>query len=325
MHFSSGSGHSGQHVKIEMSDIVDVLVTNLPADTTADELEELYADAGPVRRVAIKRNGRAILHFVLATDAQRCLETMVGRTLRGQVLNLSAYTGEEQQPLSVKQAPVNTRLFRLIIRNLPFGVKEAAVRSVFQDFGRLVEVHLPTKPGPDGPVGRGFGFLQYSSKKEAKEAVDHGNGIEVLGRPVAVDWALGKEFYEAAAPPRKNVAAPSSKPETADAEPQKKRRAAAMAADGDKENATAAGAVEKKRRKAGDTAAGSNEKGDAGGEKKAAEETAAVFVRNIPLEATEEELVQVHGTRAKTRTRTHAQTRPRARSSTHARTLHTHT
>ena len=128
-----------------MSDIVDVLVTNLPADTTADELEELYADAGPVRRVAIKRNGRAILHFVLATDAQRCLETMVGRTLRGQVLNLSAYTGEEKQPLSVKQAPVNTRLFRLIIRNLPFGVKEAAVRSVFQDFGRLVEVH-PHEP-----------------------------------------------------------------------------------------------------------------------------------------------------------------------------------
>ena len=101
--------------------------------------------------------------------------------------------------------------------------------------------------------------------------------------------------------------------------------AVTTAADGDKENATAAGAVEKKRRKAGDTAAGSNEKGDAGGEKKAAEETAAVFVRNIPLEATEEELVQVHGTRANTHTRTHAQTRPRARSSTHARTLHTHT
>lgn len=262
---------------------MDILISNLPADANPDEIEELYADAGPVRRVDIKRNGRAVLHFVLETDAQRCLATMGERKLRGQTLNLTLYSVDENNP-TVKRDPVNTRLFRLIIRNLPFGVKEAAVRSVFQDFGRLVEVHLPTKPGPDGPVGRGFGFLQYSSKKEAKEAVEKGNGIAVLGRPVAVDWALGKEFYEAVAPPRKTpaIVQPDKEPIVAP----KKR------ANEDEESPAAErGDAERKRRK--DTKA-NDSKQESAVEKNNEEETTAVFVRNIPLESTEDELAQVH-------------------------------
>jgi nucleolar protein 4 len=280
---------------MDRNHIADVLVANVPADANPEEIEEIYADAGPVRRVAIKRNGRAILHFVLAADAQRCLETMAGRTLRGQVLNISLYAGDDPTPVAIKKDPVNTRLFRLIIRNLPFGVKEAAVRSVFQDFGRLVEVHLPTKPGPDGPVGRGFGFLQYSSKKEAKEAVDKGNGIEVLGRPVAVDWALGKEFYEAVAPPRKIAAqtGPAKEPPS-----DSKKRKATDKEEADKENATGPerGAAEKKKRKDASGGTSSVEDGDdeaGASSKKGEEETCAVFVRNVPLEATEQELAQV--------------------------------
>lgn len=37
---------------------------------------------------------------------------------------------------------------------------------------------------------------RFSSKKEAKEAVEKGNGTELLGRPVAVDWAVAKEIYQ---------------------------------------------------------------------------------------------------------------------------------
>jgi nucleolar protein 4 len=300
----------------EHHDVADVVVSNVPADATADEIEELYADAGPVRRVAMKRNGKAILQFVLATDAQRCLEDMGGRTLRGQTLSLSVHSVEEQVP-TIKHEPVNTRLFRLIVRNLPFGVKEAAVRSVFQDFGRLVEVHLPTKAGPDGkPMGRGFGFLQYSTKKEAKEALERGNAIEVLGRPVAVDWALGKEFYEAAAGPAKPAAA-AAKRAAGEAELEAgtaKRKPAA--ADGDKEKSTGAavtgtGAAKRRRVDDGGDAADAGKAGakagkagkgkrgeeseDATAEEEEPAETTAVFVRNVPLEATEEELAAVGG------------------------------
>jgi nucleolar protein 4 len=312
---------SSKNPNTVQSDRTDVLVTNVPANATAVDIEELFADAGPVRRVALKRNGRAIIHFVLATDAQRTVAEMDGRELHDHTLKLSFFSEDEPAAVVARHDPVNPRLFRLIVRNLPFGVKEAAVRGVFQDFGRLLEVHLPTKPGPDGPTGRGFGFLQFSSKKEAKEAVDRGNGMEVLGRPVAVDWALGKEFYAAAAPaptpPATPAAAARPRPASAAAAApseggagsQRKRKAAAAAekeasgGGGDEEGEAAeeGGKGEKKTKKKRGAeveatgGGGAQRKDNAeGGAVPQGEET-AVFVRNVPLDATDDDLSEARG------------------------------
>eukprot|EP00960_Hanusia_phi_P002372 68431-Hanusia_phi.AAC.2 len=164
--------------------------------------KEIFSECGPLRDTKMLKDGSAVLHFVLVADANRCVEEMSGVKVKGKAVALSrdAKGGEKgggDEHAEGKHGKANPRLFRLVIRNLPFGIKEAAVRAAFERFGRLLEVHLPVKLNEEKkPVSRGFGFLQFSSRKEAKAAVEGGNGLDLLGRPVAVDWALAKEVYQ---------------------------------------------------------------------------------------------------------------------------------
>jgi len=270
------------------SDQTKVIVTGLAADARAEDLEDAFSDAGPVRHIKVAKGGRATVHFVLAADAARCVKEMQGIELEGQPLKLAlgesaegaAASGGDAAPGGDnKPAPqytkLNTRLFRLVIRNLPFGIKEAAVRSAFEAFGTLEEVHLPLKKGADGSMQtRGFGFLQYSARTEAKKALDEGNGMKLLGRPVAVDWAVAKEIYQEMVPAKKGA---DGKGEDAAGKKRKERE------DGDAKDGGEPGTREKKMKGSGGEAAVDKE----------AELGRTVFIRNIPLEAEEQELREV--------------------------------
>ncbi|KAJ3342306.1 RNA recognition motif-containing protein [Gonapodya sp. JEL0774] len=88
---------------------------------------------------------------------------------------------------------------RLIVRNLPFTVNDAKLRSLFSDFGTLKDVKLPLKaPTSENSLGtpRGFGFVEFESRKEAEAAIEKVNGTTVGGRIVAVDWAVSKRVWE---------------------------------------------------------------------------------------------------------------------------------
>jgi nucleolar protein 4 len=81
---------------------------------------------------------------------------------------------------------------RLIIRNLAFQCKKENLIQVFEVFGEVADCHVPQTS--DGKA-RGFGFVQYKQLEDAKKALETVNGQKILGRPVAVDWALGKSEY----------------------------------------------------------------------------------------------------------------------------------
>ena len=273
-------GHVGA---MTHADQTRVLVSGLAEDVAAELIEDAFSDAGPVRHIKMGK-GKATVHFVLATDAARCVAEMQGVEIAGQPLKLvlaesaesaaaSAGGDGERTGDSNKAQPnytkLNTRLFRLVIRNLPFGIKEAAVRSAFQRFGTLEEVHLPIKPGRDGKEqSRGFGFLQFSTRAEAKLALEQGNGTEILGRPVAVDWAVAKEIYQQAVPDKNKAA--QGKGEGAD------QHVADSEAGGKKRKG---GALEKE--------AGGKAEIDVNPEGR------TVFIRNIPLEAEEHQVREV--------------------------------
>ena len=267
------------------ADQTRVFVSGLAADTQVGDLEDAFSDAGPVRHIKVAKGGKATVHFVLATDAARCVKDLQGVEIDGSALRLSLGesaegaasavggnapdTARSDKPVSANFTKLNTRLFRLVIRNLPFGIKEAAVRSAFETFGTLEEVHLPLKAGRDGKMQtRGFGFLQFSTRAEAKKALDEGNGLQLLGRPVAVDWAVAKEIYQEMVPPKKGEEAKDGK-EGVEGKKRKKD-------EGDDP------AAEKKGKRDTGVASTSGDKDDELGR--------TVFIRNIPLEAEEHEV-----------------------------------
>jgi len=84
------------------------------------------------------------------------------------------------------------RAWRLIVRNVPFGVKESALENVMSPAGFVWRVELPEKEGRS----RGFGFVSYTSRAHAERAVAELNGVVCKKRTLVLDWAVPKDQYQ---------------------------------------------------------------------------------------------------------------------------------
>ncbi|XP_054845351.1 RNA-binding protein 28 isoform X2 [Eublepharis macularius] len=190
-----------------------VLVRGLPASARGPDLEREFGQAGPVRRaVAVTKpggescRGFGFVTFSLAEDAQRAIQeitTFAGRKISVTLAKPKARRkekkddaaeapGKGEKPTKAKRT---SRKARLIIRNLSFKCSEEDLKAAFAPFGTIVEVSLPRKP--DGKM-RGFAFVQFRNILEAGKALKGMNLKEIKERPVAVDWAVAREKYQAA-------------------------------------------------------------------------------------------------------------------------------
>ena len=109
------------------------------------------------------------------------------RPLNGQLQNASK--SEDHQ------AKVSSKL---IVRNLPWTVKDAArLALLFRSYGKIKQATMPKK-GPG--LSAGFGFVMMRGRKNAEKALSGVNGKVVDGRTLAVDWAVEKETWESLKP-----------------------------------------------------------------------------------------------------------------------------
>ncbi|XP_064629377.1 RNA-binding protein 28-like [Lineus longissimus] len=129
------------------------------------------------------QEGRASVMFTNKATAMNALMLIKKRTLKGRKLKIDIKT----------QAPVvNLKKAKLIVRNLSFQCNEENLRQVFSKFGEIAEAIIPLRAD-----GRkiGCGFVQFMRMSDAATATKEMNAKEILGRPVAVDWALDREKY----------------------------------------------------------------------------------------------------------------------------------
>ncbi|TMW40518.1 hypothetical protein DOY81_014404, partial [Sarcophaga bullata] len=83
---------------------------------------------------------------------------------------------------------------RLIVRNISYKSTEESVRKHFEQWGKLEDVNILRRP--DGKLV-GCAFVQYETINQATKAILKGNGQEMLGRKIFIDWALGKNDFVA--------------------------------------------------------------------------------------------------------------------------------
>lgn len=57
---------------------------------------------------------------------------------------------------------------KILVRNIPFQAKPNEVRDVFKAFGELKSIRMPKKMTPGEDSHRGFGFVDFNSKSDAK-------------------------------------------------------------------------------------------------------------------------------------------------------------
>ncbi|KAH7557682.1 hypothetical protein JRO89_XS11G0200900 [Xanthoceras sorbifolium] len=95
---------------------------------------------------------------------------------------------------------------RLYIGNLDRKITEASLIKMFSPYGKIVsEDFLWHTRGPKRGEPRGFAFIQFSTKEEAKLAKEKMHGRLACGRPLVVRLASEKYLEEAAQNPTKGV------------------------------------------------------------------------------------------------------------------------
>lgn len=132
-------------------------------------------------------------HVLFATPSQalHAIERLNAHTFKGAVLSATLKKRLEKKP---------NRSSRLIVRNLPWDTTESDLRKLFLPHGAIYSVEIPTSPTPSDKPGRaprakGFAFVWMLSKADAEKAIDAANGSKIKDRPIAVDWALSKEKW----------------------------------------------------------------------------------------------------------------------------------
>jgi RNA recognition motif-containing protein len=78
---------------------------------------------------------------------------------------------------------------RLYVGNLPWGVDDAQLRTLFQDHGTVTDAHVMQ----DRETGRsrGFAFVEMPDD-DAKQAMEALNGYSIEGRPIVVNEARAR-------------------------------------------------------------------------------------------------------------------------------------
>ena len=76
---------------------------------------------------------------------------------------------------------------KVFIGGLSYSAEEADIREVFEKFGAVAEVIIPTDRETGKP--RGFGFVKYEEKADAEEAIKATDQSELCGRTVTVNMS----------------------------------------------------------------------------------------------------------------------------------------
>ena len=76
---------------------------------------------------------------------------------------------------------------KLYVGNLPFSATEDEIRSLFEDFGGAVDLHIPLDRETGRP--RGFAFVTLSSKEQGEAAIGSLDGQDMGGRALRISEA----------------------------------------------------------------------------------------------------------------------------------------
>lgn len=172
-------------------------VTNLNFKTTEAELKQLMDAYNGVRSVklamGLKKNslskvsmGFGFIEFESAKLAKSALASLNGTTLHGHKLLFKISNGSKR-PSRCEPTEVSAlETTKLVVRNVPFQASKHELRDLFKTFGELKSLRLPKKM--DGQH-RGFAFIEYVTKQDAKLALNSLKSSHLYGRHLVIERA----------------------------------------------------------------------------------------------------------------------------------------
>ncbi|KAB5549932.1 RNA recognition domain-containing protein [Coniochaeta sp. 2T2.1] len=179
-----------------------LFVKNLDFKTTTEVLAETFKplDGFVSARVKTKTDpkkpgqilsmGFGFVEFRSKEQAQDAFKVMDGYVLDGHVLSVKAShkgldAAEERRREDVAKKVAGQRT-KIVVKNLPFEATKKDIRVLFGTYGTLRSVRVPKK---FNSTSRGFAFAEFTTPREAENALNALKDTHLLGRKLVLDFA----------------------------------------------------------------------------------------------------------------------------------------
>ena len=178
-----------------------LFVRNLAFSTTTAGLEQAFGSldgfvsarvktkADPKRPGQVLSMGFGFVEFRTREDATAALGTMDNHVLDGHALGVKAshkaHDAAEERRREDKAKKAAGKRTKIIVKNLPFEATKKEVRALFGAYGTLRAVRVPRKLDK----ARGFAFAEYTTAREAENAMAALGNTHLLGRRLVLDYA----------------------------------------------------------------------------------------------------------------------------------------
>lgn len=186
-----------------------LFVKNLNFSTTEEGLRQKFKKCGVIRAVSVAKKkdmknpgkylsmGYGFVEFQKKESAMKALKELQHTDLDGHMveLKLSNRTtlGTQKVTAKKKQKVKKQKTTKILVRNIPFEAKKQEIYELFKVFGELKFVRLPKKLGGTGSH-RGFGFVDFLTRQDAKRAFDAlCHSTHLYGRRLVLEWAESAE------------------------------------------------------------------------------------------------------------------------------------
>ncbi|ORX57506.1 RNA-binding domain-containing protein [Hesseltinella vesiculosa] len=195
-----------QSTEDDLSQVATLFVKNLNFQTTAADLQKAFSSISGYRssRINVKRNakdpkkplsmGFGFVEFTNKDLADKALDAMQGYKLDGHALELKMSNHDANQKRKKGQDSRQPDTTKLVVRNVPFEATVKDLRELFSAYGQLKSLRLPKKFNGGH---RGFAFLDFMTKQEAKNVFENMASIHLYGRHLVLEWASEDDGVEA--------------------------------------------------------------------------------------------------------------------------------
>uniref|UniRef100_G3P4J4 Probable RNA-binding protein 19 n=1 Tax=Gasterosteus aculeatus aculeatus TaxID=481459 RepID=G3P4J4_GASAC len=182
-----------------------LFIKNVNFSTKEEKLQETFSKCGKITSCTISKKkdktgrmlsmGYGFVQYQSAEAAQKALRQLQHITVDDHQLELKI---SETTDMSRKKRQDEKKQTgsKILVRNVPFQATVREIRELFCTFGELKTVRLPKKAAGSGNH-RGFGFIDFLTKQDAKKAFAAlCHSTHLYGRRLVLEWAEAEETVE---------------------------------------------------------------------------------------------------------------------------------
>uniref|UniRef100_A0A8D0AZ99 Probable RNA-binding protein 19 n=1 Tax=Sander lucioperca TaxID=283035 RepID=A0A8D0AZ99_SANLU len=175
-----------------------LFIKNLNFSTTEEKLQEVGQIINLTLSMMLSM-GYGFVQYQTAEAAQKALRQLQHCTVDEHQLELKISeraTRTTEVSRKKRQDEKKQTGSKILVRNVPFQATVREIRELFCTFGELKTVRLPKKAAGSGNH-RGFGFIDFLTKQDAKKAFTAlCHSTHLYGRRLVLEWADAEETVE---------------------------------------------------------------------------------------------------------------------------------